>query len=136
VDRLWRAWWSSDTVGMAVSIVQYASCLIYLQNENPVFATWTPDAGGGPPSLWEFEGHLYEHRWLQSNVRFLRQNLNPQQVSEALNRAVERLAGQPENEMALEVLSDLPLCAETLSARCAELPNFLDTVARPLEWRR
>jgi hypothetical protein len=135
VDQLWQAWWSSDTIGAAISIVQYASCLMYSQNENPVFAPWTPDAGGGPPSLWEFEGHLYEHRWLEPNVQFMRQNLNVGQVSNALDRAVERLAGQPEHEIVSEVRSDLPLCVETLAARCAELPSLLETVTRPLEWR-
>lgn len=139
VSRLWTALWSIDTVGRAVATVQYVSCLMYDQNENPVFAAWTRDGGGGPPSLWEFEGHLYEHRWLEPNVRFLRENLNPQRVSEALDRAVERLGGQaeqPEYELALEVQQDLPLCAETLVARCGELPDLLGTTQRPLEWKR
>jgi hypothetical protein len=73
---------------------------MYSQKENPVFAAWTPDAGGGPPCLWEFEGHLYEHRWLEPNLQFLRQVLTPQQVDDALNRAVDQSAGQPEHEIA------------------------------------
>src|ERR1700758_1411041 len=66
LDRIWNVWWSIETVGKAIAIVQYTSCLLYPTNENPVFARWTPDGGGGPPCLWEFAGHLYDHRWLES----------------------------------------------------------------------
>jgi hypothetical protein len=76
VDRLWTAWCSINTVGEAVAAVQYFSCLMYEKNDNPVFAAWTPERGGGPPSLWEFAGHLYEHRWLEPNVLFLKTTLN------------------------------------------------------------
>jgi hypothetical protein len=68
VERLWTEWWSLSTVGRAVAAVQYVSCLMYADGENPIFAPWTPDRGGGPPCLWGFEGHLYSHRWLEINV--------------------------------------------------------------------
>lgn len=139
VQKLWDSWWLIDTVGKAVAAVQYISCLVYAANENPVFAPWTPDGGGGPPCLWEFGGHLYEHRWLESNVRFLKRTLNPQQVSEVLSRAVERLADQPESTIAAEVQADLPLCSETLASRCAELPRLLERQQEPsksFEWTK
>ncbi len=78
LDRLWTAWWTLNTVGRAIAAVQYISCLMYPENENPVFAPWTPDRGGGPPCLWEFEGHLYEHRWQEPNVNFLKRILTVQ----------------------------------------------------------
>jgi len=137
VDRLWNAWWSVDTVGRAIAAVQYVSCLIYSQNENPVFAPWTPDGGGGPPCLWEFGGHLYEHRWLDKNVHFLKQALTVPGTCDLLNRAVERLAGEPEYGPAIEVQEDIPLCADTLASRCDELPRLLETTQEPgklLEW--
>jgi hypothetical protein len=109
---------------------------MYEQNENPVFAAWTRDEGGGPPCLWEFEGHLYENRWLEPNIQFLRENLNQQTVERALDRAVSYLAVQSEHELALEVQQDLPLCAETVAGRCAQLPALLETTQRPLEWKR
>ena len=127
VDQLWNAWWSIDTVGRAVATVQYASCLMYPENDNPVFAPWTRDRGGGPPRLWGFGEHLYNHRWLEANVKFLRETLNPQEVEEALNRAVARLGGQPEHEIARKVQRDVPGCIETLAVRCAELPRLLGT---------
>ncbi len=139
MDRLWTAWWSNDTVGRAIGTVQYISCLMYPANENPVFAPWTPDGGGGPPCLWEFGGHLYTHRWLEANVRFLRETLNAQAATDALTTAVGRLTGEPEHEVAAEVQEDLPLCAETLAGRCAELPHLLETtqeVGKLLEWAR
>jgi hypothetical protein len=48
-DRLCGAWWSLNTFGRAIAAVQYIWCLIYPENENPVFAPWTPNGGGGPP---------------------------------------------------------------------------------------
>jgi hypothetical protein len=137
VNHLWTAWWSVDTVGRAIAAVQYVSCLMYPKNENPVFAPWTPNGGGGPPCLWELGGHLYEHRWLDVNVQFLKQVLNVRGTSDVLNRAVERLVDQPEYALAAEVQADLPLCVETLAARFAELPRLLETTeapGKPLEW--
>lgn len=131
IERLWTAWWSIETVGRAVATVQYVSCLMYPENENPVFAPWTPDAGGGPPCLWEFGGHLYTHRWLDANVRFLKEKLRSQEVGGVLNRAVARLVCEPEYKVAEEARSDLPLCVETLAARCSELPRILERTQEP-----
>jgi hypothetical protein len=136
-EHLWADWWSLNTVGRAVAAVQYISCLMFADNENPIFAPWTPDRGGGPPVLWEFEGHLYKHRWLEANVDFLRRALTVEAVSNVLAHADECLVGQPEHSIAAEVLGDLPLCAETLAARCNELPRLLATAqgtGTPLEW--
>ncbi len=131
VERLWTAWWSLDTVGRAIAAVQYISCLMYSENENPVFAPWTPDGGGGPPCLWEFEGHLYSHRWLEPNVTFLKGVLNVPGVSEVLTRGVERLVDQPEHDVAALIKADVPLVIEILQARCAELPQLLETTQEP-----
>lgn len=128
VDRLWNPWWTLETVGRAVAAVQYISCLMYSENENPVFAPWTPDGGGGPPVLWEFEGHLYSHRWLQPNVDFLKEKLTFQRVDTVLASAVKRLVGQPEHDIATTVRGDFPLCDMTVRFRCSELPRLLETV--------
>jgi hypothetical protein len=100
VDRVWGAWWSLDTVGRAIAAVEYISCLIYPENENPVFASWTPNDEGGPPRLGGFEGHLHTHRWLEPNVTFLKGALNVPGVTEALSRAVDRLIDHSEHEPA------------------------------------
>ena len=44
IDRLWNAWWSLDTYGRAVAAIQYITCLMYSEFENPVFAPWTSSA--------------------------------------------------------------------------------------------
>lgn len=93
---------------------------MYPENENPVFAPWTGNRGGGPPCLWEFEGHLYTHRWLQPNVDFLKQNLGVSKVSNLIARATDVLRHEPEHAIAEEVLADLPLCKSTLESRCAD----------------
>ena len=137
IDHLFSSWWSLDTVGRAVAAVQYIACLMYPENENPVFARWTREGGGGPPGLWEFEGHLYRHRWLQSNVDFLRGHLTVRSVSDLLGRAGDRLADQEEHDAAAGIRDDLPLCVETLESRCAELPRLLEMVHTELfEWSR
>jgi hypothetical protein len=65
---------------------------------------------------------------LQPNVDFLKETLTVQAAGEVLARAVERLAGQPEYDVATRIREDLPLCDAILKARCAELPNLLETV--------
>jgi len=101
--------------------------LMYAENENRVFPPWTPDHGGGPPCLWEFEGHLYAHRWQEPNVNSLKRILAVKRVGEVLAQAVERLVGQPEHDAAAPVQEDSPLCTATVEARCAELPQMLET---------
>ena len=139
MDRLWNALWNVSTVGRAIAVVQYISCLMYPDDGNPIFAPWTRDGGGGPPCLWEYEGHLYENSWLEPNVSFLKQSLNLGDASNALHQAVQRLVSQPEHSVAQKVQMDIPLCNETLSARCSELPRLLETIQEPttmLEWSR
>jgi len=127
VERLWTAWWLLDTIGRAVAAVQYISCLMYPETENPVFAPWTPNRGGGPPCLWGFEGHLYAHQWQETNVNFLKGLLTVQRVGDVLVQAVARFVGQPDYESAAAVQQDFPLCTGTLESRCAELPQLLET---------
>ena len=137
IEPLWNDWWSVKTVGRAVAAVQYVSCLMYAENENPVFGPWTPERGGGPPCLWEFGGHLYAHRWLDENIRFLRQVLNPRGVVEVLRQAVHCLVEHPEYEIAAAIEADVPLCTDILAPRCAALSELLGTTSGPgrlLEW--
>ena len=137
LGSLWAAWWSLETVGRAVAAVQYVSCLMYPENENPVFAPWTPDGGGGPPCLWDFEGHLYEHYWQAPNIKFLQAVLNVDNVSKLLNQCSERIADQPEHVVAAQIQADFPLLTDTLKARCVELPRLLeatDQSSKPLQW--
>jgi hypothetical protein len=137
IDRLWTAWWTVGTIGRAVASAQYVSALIYPNEANPVFAPWTRDEGGGPPCLWDFEGHLYSHRWLEPNIEFLRRTLNVPAVTGVLSRAMEALKGEPELQVAARMLAEIPARTEMLAMRCTELPNLLATTQEPgtmLEW--
>lgn len=139
IEKLWNGWWLLESVGRAVAAVQFISCLMYSEYENPVFAPWTSNEGGGPPVLWEFEGHLYTNRWMQSNVDFLRLTLTVSKVTEVLGQAVDRLTDQQEHDVAAGIRDDVPLCIETLEARCAELPQLLATTQEAstlLEWSK
>lgn len=137
IDSLWTSWWAVGTIGCAVSSVQYISALMYPNKANPVFAPWTRDEGGGPPCLWEFEGNLYSHRWLEPNVDFLRRTLNVPAVTDVLNRAVQVLKSEPEYEVAARMLAEIPARTEMLAMRCTELPSLLATTQEAgtmLEW--
>jgi hypothetical protein len=137
LELLWASWWALGTKGRAVSSVQYISALMYPNEANPVFAPWTREEGGGPPCLWEFEGHLYSHRWLEPNVDFLRRTLNVSAVTDVLDRAVEALKSDPEHEVAARMLAEVTTRTETLASRCTELPSLLATTQAAntmLEW--
>jgi hypothetical protein len=117
--------------------VQYISALMYPNEANPIFASWTRDEGGGPPCLWQFDGNLNSHRWLEPNVDFLRRTLNVPAVTDVIRRCGEALKGEREHEVAGRMLADVPGRIETLAARCAELPNLLATTQQGdtlLEW--
>lgn len=137
IDCLWTAWWSVSTIGRAVASVQYVSALMYPNEANPVFAPWTRDEGGGPPCLWDFEGHLYSHRWLEPNIEFLRRTLDVPAVTSVLSRAVEAPNGEPEHQLAERMLAEISARTEMLAVRCTELPNLLATTQEAgtmLEW--
>ena len=121
LEILWRDWWNIESIGRAVSVVQYVSCLMYPENENPIFSPWTPNEGGGPPSLMLFEGHLYSHRWLEPNLEFLRRVLSPESIQAVLVRSVARLEGEPEEAMARLVGEDFPSTAETVRVHCNKM---------------
>jgi hypothetical protein len=125
MERLRTEWWSLATPGRAIAAVQYVSCLIYPERANPVFLPGTREQGGGPPCLWEFAGPLYRSPWLEPNVNFLQGALTVAAVNDVLNRAVERLLGQPEHDAAAQVQADLTSRVATLTARCTELPKLL-----------
>lgn len=64
---------------------------------------------------------------LERNVDFLKKVLAARWITDALTPAVEWLADHPEYGVAKGIRDDLPLCIETLQARCAELPLLLAT---------
>lgn len=131
LEQLWTAWWTLGTRGRAVAAVQYSSCLAYGEHENPVFAPWTREDGGGPPALWEFARHLYIHRWLEPNVHFLTTTLQASRVTKVLRSAAARLATEAEGDEAGRVLAGLATRTAVLARRRADLPRILAEARQP-----
>ena len=124
IDLLWDSWWSLDTPGRAVAAIQYCSGLMYFEGENPIFAMWTPESGGGGPGLWESDT-LVPIVWLPENVELLRKTLTATFVTERVRTAVTVLANEPEHSQAKQVGNDLERCGETVRSRIEELPSIL-----------
>ena len=137
LDLLWSAWWNVDTVGRAISCIQYASCLLYSESDHPVFAPWTPRSGGGPPVLWHYAGHLYDERWRPENLAFLERTLIAEYVCAKLSAAAARITSDPEATIARRVAQDAAQRDVILRSRCRELPERFQTrtdTASSLRW--
>lgn len=67
-ELLWTSWWSLDTPGRAVAALQYCSGLMYRDENNPLFGTWTRDHGGGGPYLWENDSNIHDAGWMKDNL--------------------------------------------------------------------
>lgn len=129
LSSLWNEWWQMSILGHLVCVLQYASCLMYPDNENPVFAAWTPEKGGGPPELWENENLVSDFGWRQENIAFLAQILTPSFVEEKLKVAAalcaQRSAGLPQQIQAQQIQADWPKYRDVVAARTTELPRLL-----------
>ena len=125
IDLLWNAWWSFDTPGRAVAAVQYLSGLMYFEGENPLFGLWTPEEGGGGPSLIGNDSLLLDAGWMDENVRFLRKTLNEGFVTQKLGQALEVLRGEPEYPRAERIGHDLAERMDVVESRVQELPLLL-----------
>ncbi len=125
IDLLWSSWWNVETPGQAVAVLQYSSGLIYFAGENPLFDAWTPDRGGGGPYLWENDSGIYDTGWLEPNVDFVRQTLSVEYVLKQAALAAERLATEPEGDLARSISLDAQTNHELLECRIKELPVLL-----------
>ena len=125
VSQLWREWWSVSTVGRACGVLQYASTLMYPDDKNPIFSPWTPDAGGGPPALWETDGHILDQSWLPHNVDFLRSTLTPAHVLESITNAAAVLRGKVHSSVPERMVSDFDEASTLVELRMEELLRYL-----------
>lgn len=125
LHSLWDEWWRMNTVGHAACVLQYISCLMYWDDENPVFAPWTPDKGGGPPELWESECFAYEYGWRQENVALLAEKLTIEYVAEKLEQATAINDSPQSKPISAKMLADWPQCHDLVASRIAELPKLV-----------
>ncbi len=121
---LWGKWWQMTTPGHAVCVLQYISCLMYRDNENPVFALWTPDKGGGPPELWENDTLSSDFGWRQENASFLAETLTLDFVEQKLKEAARQICDE-DTAVSTEMLQDWNVCRAITASRVAELSQLV-----------
>ena len=125
LDALWREWWRFETPGQAVAALQYASCLLYEDRDNPIFAPWTREDGGGTPGLWETDGQAFQESWRMENVLFFMENVTPAYLHNALGRAKGALAGVLDSAVPARMLAEFAAQQPLLEHRLAVLPDIL-----------
>lgn len=128
IQPIWEAWWRFDHPGKAVCAVMYASGLVYLKGENPIYGVWTPKYGGGGPYLTEIDSPLFDWSWRTDNLTFLRETLTVDYVAEKLDEAVGTLSGCPENELARRVAGDARTKRDVIQIRIDDLLENLGRV--------
>lgn len=131
IEPLWTRWWALDHPGLAVSALMYATGLVYLPGDNPIFNSWTRERGGGP-YLTEL-GTGLDDGWLPGNLDFLRRTLTVDGLIIAVQRAAEVLRDQPEGPLAARIATDAGQNGEIIALRIEDL---LVGLARPgsVDW--
>jgi hypothetical protein len=127
IHPIWEDWWKVDQPGKAACAVMYASGLVYLAGENPIYGAWTRDRGGGGPYLTEIDSSLFDWPWLTENLSFLRGTLSVDYVTGKLDQAANALAGHPGASMAQRVADDAKSKSDVIEIRIGDL---LDNLAR------
>lgn len=135
LPSLWQSWWEMTTPGQACAGLQYLSCLLYEYDRNPIFSPWTPVGGGGPPALWETEGHIHEQGWRAENVAYLQATLTVAFIKDRLRYAAHVVQDVVQSPVPQQMLEDFATQETLLEIRLAELPSLL--LASPgggLDW--
>lgn len=132
IDRIWTNWWSLKHPGTSVSAVMYASGLIYLKGENPVFGEWTCNKGGGGPCLTASDDSIYDIPWLPTNLDFLKNTLSVDYIQEKMHMAATALSSEPEGKQALKLAQDSLANSEILAIR---IDDLIDGLSKPAQAR-
>ena len=128
IGPIWLSWWKMDSPGKAVSAIMYASGLVYLKGENPIFAAWNPEIGGGVPYLTESGvASIFDAARLPENTDFLASTLSVAYVLEKLDAAAEAIQGEPEYPMAAQIAAEAKHREEIISIRIDDLLEGLRT---------
>jgi len=102
IDRIWTTWWILNSPGKAVSAIIYASSLVYLEGENPIFDPIFGYSYGEPYTISAGTGGC----WLIENSQFMEKTLNVEYIQTKLIEAAERLSTEPEGDIAFQVAED------------------------------
>jgi hypothetical protein len=128
IPDVWRRWWALTSPGQAVCAVMYATGLIYLKGENPIYLPRTQSEGGGGPYLTEWDASYYDGGWLEANLSFIQETVSVEYVLERLHAAARMLRTEPESAMVDRVARDARQREEIVAIRIDDLVNNL---ARP-----
>jgi hypothetical protein len=131
IERIWQTWWTLDSPGKAVSAIMYASGLMYLKHDNPIFAAWTPDRGGGGPWLAGSDSHVFADGWRVENLEFMTRTLRYSYIRAKVEHAANVLKGEPEAALAARVAADSASHEEIVNLR---IGNLLNQLKNPNEW--
>lgn len=127
LPEIWGSWWSLETAGRAVCMMQYCSGLMYMDGENPIFGEWAPKTGGGGPYLGSHDSLIYDRGWSEQNLTFIRDFLTPERVTDGIRTAAEKLRLEPEAKIAAQIAGDLDERQELIKSRIEWLPELLAT---------
>lgn len=105
-EQIWKRWWHFETPDRAICAIQWLSSLIYDNDDNPYFKPWTPEAGGGPPTVFETH-HMRTKAAPSANSDFIRSILAKDAVEDALRRATEVLSKHECADQVYETWLDL-----------------------------
>jgi hypothetical protein len=125
VEILWTEWWQMNTSGHAVAAFQYASALMYQDDKNPFFETWTREKGGGPLALWACGAMIFNVGWKQQNLDFLKSTLNVNYFEQKLQLALDQIIDVATKKITKGVMDDFPGQRTRLELRIEQLPNLL-----------
>jgi hypothetical protein len=125
-EPIWNSWWSMDSCGQAVSALIYLSGLMYGRGENPIFKPWAKKYGG--LYVWENDSYIFDHGWLPANLDFFRRTLTVDYLGQKAREASQRLANEPEAEMANKIYEDYEQLAEDVEIRIEYLLERLAAI--------
>ena len=127
IKRIWESWWALDNPGKAVCAIMYASGLVYLKGENPIYGQWTPETGGGGPYLTECDGGIYDWAWRDDNLTFLLDTLSSAYIIEKIDQAAATLSACPEAELAAQIAREAKTKSDIISIR---IDDMLENLAK------
>ena len=125
LQSLWDKWWQMAAPGHAACVLQYVSCLMYREDENPVFSSWTPEGGGGPPELWENASLSSDYGWRQENASSLAKTLTLDFVEQKLKEAASQTSGE-DITISAKMLQDWERRRDLAASRIAEIPQRVE----------
>ncbi|MEZ5472652.1 MAG: hypothetical protein R3E90_12850 [Marinicella sp.] len=127
IEKIWSSWWKLDHPGKAVSAIKWASGLIYLKGENPIFSEWTPNEGGGGPYLTASDSSIKDG-WLDENVIFFQNTLSFEYIQSKITMAATVLSSEPEGKIAKNIASDVKLKKDIIEIR---IDDLIEGLANP-----